>query len=45
MPTLEQVRPQIERDLMEEKIETEIDKFVDELREQPGTEIVVLSPV
>ncbi|MGZ5435909.1 MAG: hypothetical protein ACXWID_13185 [Pyrinomonadaceae bacterium] len=45
VPTLEQVRPQIERDLMEEKIETEIDKFVDELREQPGTEIVVLNPV
>jgi hypothetical protein len=31
--------------LMEEKIETEIDKFIDELREQPGTEIVVLNPV
>jgi hypothetical protein len=45
VPTLEQVRPQIERDLMEEKIETQIDKFVDELREQPGTEIVVLNPV
>ena len=45
VPTLEQVRAQIERDLMEEKIETEIDKFIDELREQPGTEIVVLNPV
>jgi hypothetical protein len=45
VPTLEQVRPQIHSDLMEEKIETEIDKFVDELREQPGTEIVVLNPV
>ena len=45
VPTLEQVRSQIERDLMEAKIETEIDKFVDELREQPGTEIVVLNPV
>lgn len=45
IPTLEQVRPQIERDLMAEKIEIEIDKFVDELREQPGTEIVVLNPV
>jgi hypothetical protein len=45
VPTLEQVRAQIERDLMEEKIETQIDKFVDELREQPGTEIVVLNPV
>ena len=45
VPTLEQVRAEINRDLMEEKIETEIDKFVDELREQPGTEIVVLNPV
>ena len=45
VPTLEQVRPQIERGLMEEKIEIEIDKFVDELREQPGTEIVILNPV
>jgi len=45
VPTLEQVRAQIVRDLMEEKIETEIDKFVDELREQPGTEIVILNPV
>jgi hypothetical protein len=45
VPTLEQVRAQIQGDLMEEKIETEIDKFVDELREQPGTEIVVLNPV
>jgi hypothetical protein len=45
VPTLEQVRPQIERELMEEKVEAEIDKFIDELREQPGTEIVVLNPV
>lgn len=45
VPTLEQVRAQIERDLMAEKIETQIDKFVDELREQPGTEIVILNPV
>jgi hypothetical protein len=45
VPTLEQVRAQIERDLMEEKIEIDIDKFIDELREQPGTEIVVLNPV
>ena len=45
VPTLEQVRAEINRDLMEEKIETEIDKFVDELREQPGTEIIVLNPV
>lgn len=45
VPTLEDVRSQIERDLTEEKIEAEIDKFVDDLREQPGTEVVVLSPV
>jgi hypothetical protein len=45
VPTLEQVQAQIKGDLMEEKIETEIDKFVDELREQPATEIVVLNPV
>lgn len=45
VPTLEQVRAQIERDLTEAKIEAEIDKFVDELREQPGTEIVILNPV
>lgn len=45
VPTLEQVRARIEHDLTEEKIESEIDKFVDNLREQPGTEIVVLNPV
>src|SRR5437660_207751 len=45
VPTLEQVRDRLEHDLTEEKIESEIDKFVDNLREQPGTEIVVLSPV
>ena len=45
VPTLDEVRSQIERDLSEAKIEDEIDKFVDELRDQPGTEIVVLSPV
>jgi len=45
VPTLEQVRDSIEHDLIEEKIEAEIDKFVDNLREQPGTEIVILSPV
>lgn len=45
VPTLEQVRAQVQGELMEEKVETEIDKFVDELREQPGTEIVVLNPV
>jgi hypothetical protein len=45
VPTLEEVRARIEHDLMEEKIEAEIDKFIDTLREQPGTEIIVLSPV
>ena len=45
VPTLDEVRTQIERELTEEKIEAEIDKFVDDLREQPGTEIVELSPV
>lgn len=45
VPTLEEVRTRIERDLTEEKIEAEIDKFIDDLREQPGTEIVILNPV
>jgi len=45
VPTLEEVRARIESELTEEKIETEIDKFIDNLRDQPGTEIVVLSPV
>jgi hypothetical protein len=45
VPTLEEVRARIQHDLTEEKIETEIDKFVDSLREQPGTEIIVLNPV
>jgi hypothetical protein len=45
VPTLEEVRSRIEHDVMEEKIEAEIDKFVDNLREQPGTEIIVLNPV
>lgn len=45
VPTLEEVRSKIEHDLTEEKIEADIDKFVDNLRDQPGTEIVVLSPV
>src|SRR6266567_1349508 len=38
-------RVTIEHDLTEEKIESEIDKFVDNLREQPGTEIVILNQV
>ena len=45
VPTLEQARDTIERDLTEEKIADEIGKFVDNLREQPGTEIVILNPV
>jgi len=45
VPTLEQVRTEVEREVMNEKIEADIDKFIDELREQPGTEIVVLNPV
>jgi hypothetical protein len=45
VPTLDQARSRIEHDLIEEKIASEIDEFVDNLREQPGTEIVVLNPV
>ena len=45
VPTLEQVRERIEHELTEEKIAEEIDKFVDSLRDAPGTEIVVLNPV
>ena len=45
VPTLDQVRDRLEEDLKNEKISAEIDNFVDSLREQPGTEIVVLNPV
>jgi hypothetical protein len=45
VPTLEQARAEVQRELTEEKIEGEIDKFIHELREQPETEIVVLNPV
>ncbi len=45
VPTLEQVRDRIERELVETKIAEEIDKFVDNLRDQPGIEIVILNPV
>lgn len=45
VPTPEQARDNIERILMNEKIAEEIAKFVDNLREQPGTEIVILNPV
>lgn len=45
VPTLEEVRSRIKDELTEQKIEADIDKFVDNLRDQPGTEIVVLNPV
>jgi hypothetical protein len=45
VPSLAQARDKIEHDLTEEKIGEEIDKFIDRLREQPGTEVVVLNPV
>ena len=44
VPTLDEVRGRIEEDLRVEKIAAEIDAFVDNLREQPGTEIIVLGP-
>jgi hypothetical protein len=43
--TLEQVRDKIEEELKVEKEAEQIDKFVDSLREQPNTEIVILNPV
>ena len=45
VPPLDQVHNRIEQELTEEKIASEIDSFVDSLREQPGTEIVILNPV
>ena len=45
VPTLEQVRDRIEHELTEEKIAEEIDRFVDNLRDGPGTEIVIMNPV
>jgi hypothetical protein len=45
VPTLDEERSHIEQELTEEKIATEIDTFIDNLREQPGTEIVIISPV
>jgi hypothetical protein len=45
VPTLDEVRTRIEQELTEEKIATEIDAFVDSLHDQPGTEIVIISPV
>ena len=43
--TLDQARDRIEHDLTEEKIAEEIDKFIDNLRDQSGTEIVILNAV
>ena len=45
VPTFEQARNRIEQELTNEKIASEIDAFVDSLREQPGIEIVIISPV
>jgi hypothetical protein len=45
VPTLDQVHARIEQQLTEEKIATEIDTFIDSLREQTGTEIGIISPV
>jgi hypothetical protein len=45
VPTLDQARTRIEQELTQEKIASEIDTFIDNLREQPGTEIVIISPV
>ena len=45
VPTLDQAHSQIEQELIDEKIASEIDTFVDSLREQPGTEIVIINPV
>ena len=45
VPTQDQARDTIERQLTEEKIAEQIDKFIDDLHDQPETEIVVLNPV
>jgi len=45
VPTLDEVRNRIKDELTEQKIEADIDKFIDDLRDQPGTEIVALNPV
>ena len=45
VPTLEQAREKIAQQLTEDKIASQIDNFVDSLRDQPGTEIVIISPV
>jgi hypothetical protein len=43
--TLDQARDEIEHDLTEEKIQKEIDNFLEKLFAQQGTEIVTLNPV
>jgi hypothetical protein len=45
VPTLDQAHSRIEQELTEDKIAAEIDTFVDSLRDQPGTEIVIINPV
>jgi hypothetical protein len=45
VPTLDEARDRIEEEVKNEKIAVEIDNFVDSLRDQPGTEIVLLNPV
>ena len=45
VPTLDEARDRIEEEVKNDKIAVEIDNFVDRLREQAGTEIVVLNPV
>jgi hypothetical protein len=45
LPTFEQARSRIEQELTNEKIASEIDSFIDSLRDQQGTEIVIINPV
>jgi hypothetical protein len=45
VPTLDEARDRLEEEVKNDKIAVEIDNFVDSLREQAGTEIVVLNPV
>ena len=45
VPTLDEARDRLEEEVKNDKIAVEIDNFVDSLRDQPGTEIVVLNPV
>jgi hypothetical protein len=45
VPTFDEVRSRIYDELKNERIAAAIDTFVDNLRDQPSTEIVVLSPV